>query len=741
MDINVVRLTGEVTTDLNLIEAGHVILTTTVHWDMLSRKWKQRKLIQSIALYVFDDLQLIGGVEGPTYEVVVSRARFIASQLETPQRIVGLATSLANAKDVGDWIGASGSNTYNFAPDVRPVALDIHIQSFDMNHFNSRLLAMAKPTYNAIIKYSPGKPALVFVPSRKQAQLSAIDLVSFAAAGGAASACFLNKALSDTTDNVVAEIKDVSLGQTCMQGVGFLHSGLLASDRAKVEYLFNVGALQVLIVPYSMCWSVRAAAHLVVVMDTVYYEGREHRYVDYPSSDILKMLGKASRQNIDSSAKCLLLCHSPKRDYLKKMIHDPLPIESHLDHYLHDHINAEVVSHTIENKPDAVDYLTWTFYYKRLVQNPNYYNLQGVSHRHISDQLSDLIEAVVSDLAESKCLAVEEDDVELSALNLGMIASHYYIEYTTVELFASSLNAKTKIKGVLEILASSSEFSHMSIRQYDDAVLTKLSQHLPQVLPDGFKINDPATKALILMQCHFSRITVTGDLVSDQSAMLADSIKLLQALVDVISSNGWLRPALAAMEVAQMLTQGLWSKDSSLMQIPHFTAELVERFKSLAEPVESVLDLIDMEDDARNDVLHYTPEKLYDMALFCNAYPNVDVSFNIEGSTSSSGDAEEDVSATAAPGDAVVVRVRLSRDVDEDIMDVNAVNSLGKVISPRFPVEKRECWWLVVGDPHNNTLLSIKRVALMRDTKVCRHLKIYVIIVNVSSYIDCKFHR
>ena len=46
---------------------------------------------------------------------------------------------------------------------------------------------------------------------------------------------------------------------------------------------------------------------------------------------------------------------------LKKFLYEPFPVESHLDHFLHDHVNAKVVVSTIESKQDAVDYLTWTF--------------------------------------------------------------------------------------------------------------------------------------------------------------------------------------------------------------------------------------------------------------------------------------------------------------------------------------------------------------------------------------------
>ena len=41
---------------------------------------------------------------------------------------------------------------------------------------------MTKPVYSAICKYSPKKPVIVYVPSRKQTRLTAVDLLTFCAA-------------------------------------------------------------------------------------------------------------------------------------------------------------------------------------------------------------------------------------------------------------------------------------------------------------------------------------------------------------------------------------------------------------------------------------------------------------------------------------------------------------------------------------------------------------------------------
>ena len=45
---------------------------------------------------------------------------------------------------------------------------------------------------------------------------------------------------------------------------------------------------------------------------------------------------------------------------------------------LPDHLNAEIVAGTITSKQDAMDYITWTYFFRRLVMNPRYLFLKSV---------------------------------------------------------------------------------------------------------------------------------------------------------------------------------------------------------------------------------------------------------------------------------------------------------------------------------------------------------------------------
>lgn len=700
----VVQLMGETAPDLRRVASAKIIVCTTRQWDILSRRWRQRRAIQAVTLFIADDLHFLGGNQGPTLEIVLSRMRYMSSQIETPLRIVGLGASLGNASEVGEWLGVPSKSLFNFSPKVRPIPLEISFIGFDQSNFSSRLLAMGKPVYNSVLK-SQGKPVLIFVPSKRQAQLTAIDLMAYRESLDS-SKSFLGSGKMDMK-SVTSNLSEPSLQQVVSAGIGFVHDGMLDSDFDAVISLYKENILTVLVVPADLCWKIEEKGHAVIIMGTESFDGREKRHVDYPIASILNMMGKASRPNVDSSGKCMILCHTPKKDHLKKLLYDPLPIESHLDHYLHDHLNSEIVTKTIGNMQDAVDYITWTLLYRRFAKNPNYYNLQGTSNNELSEHLSEMVETVVGDLEESKCCQISEETGELIPLNLGMISAYYYIQYTTIELIASSVSAKTKTRGILEILSAASEFSDLSIRQGEERALKIIARNLLHKLPANCEFHDPNTKALILLQSHFSRKNLSTDMRLDQKEIIGQAVTLIQAIVDVISSNGWLKPALAAMELSQMVLQGLWNKDHPLMQIPHFTKEIIQRCEAHdgEEPIESVVDILTLEDDVREDLLRLPQEKMADVAVFCNNYPSVDVTFEVID--------PDEVTA----GDPVQIVVKLEREIDEDDEEED-LSQLGTVLAPLYPKEKKEGWWVVIGDVQKNSLLSLKRVGLQQNQKV-----------------------
>ena len=150
---------------------------------------------------------------------------------------------LALPRGSAEWIGCAPNAIFNFHSSVRPVPLEMHIQGFEIGHVPSRLLAMAKPTYYAITNHALDRAVIVFVPSTKQAQLTAVDLLAFATANGVPRR-FLHSAPEDMAP-FLARIRDPALSHTIAYGIGFLHSGLGVDETRAVKTLYASGAIQV----------------------------------------------------------------------------------------------------------------------------------------------------------------------------------------------------------------------------------------------------------------------------------------------------------------------------------------------------------------------------------------------------------------------------------------------------------------------------------------------------------------
>ncbi|KAJ2003158.1 Pre-mRNA splicing [Coemansia thaxteri] len=696
----VLDATRDAAAELRDAADAHVVLATPDAWDRASRRWRQRarRAVRDVGLVIADDAHRVASA--PAYEAVVARVRLMAAQLGRAVRVVALAAPLANARDVAAWIGAPPAATFAFAPAARAAPLDVRVHASHVAHFASRMAALTPPVFRAV---SDASAALVFVDSRRQCRRLAADLLALAAADG-------RPGLFASPERATADLLDPSLRELARCGVACFHDAMAPADRAAVLALFTSGAVRVLIAAREACWALDdVRAPLVVIMGAERFVGAEHRYADYGAAEVLQMVGRAHAPPPASAACVLMMCLANKTEHFKHVLHEPLTIESCLDTHLHDLMNAEVVAKTIEGKQDAVDYLTWSFLYRRLPQNPNYYGLQGTSHQQLSDYLSELIESTLSDLAAAKCLTIADDDVAVAPTNLGMIAAYYQISYLTVEMFALSLSAKTKLRGVLDIVSAADEFDALPIRHREGAVLSRIAKRLPVPLPsvsvslddagaDESRWSSPRVRTHLLLQAHFSRLVLPPDLAADQAWVLARALPLLQALVDVASSMGWLPPALAAMELSQMTVQAVWEgRDPLVRQVPHLgsSESRLSLCKELA--VESVFDIMDMEDQDRARLLHgLLPPQIAEVAAYVNRYPNIEVQIDIAD--------PDDITC----GSTVSVSLTLDRESDDD--------ELPDAIAPFFPPNgsRAEGWWAVVGDPKSQSLLAVKRVTVAR---------------------------
>ncbi|KAH6604717.1 hypothetical protein Trco_006424 [Trichoderma cornu-damae] len=698
----IVKLTGETAADLKLLEAGDLILATPAQWDVLSRQWKRRKNIQTVQLFIADEIHLLGGHMGYVYEIIVSRMHYIRTQTELPMRVVALSASLANARDIGEWIDAKKHDIYNFSPHVRPVPLELHIQSFSIPHFPSLMLAMAKPAYLAITQMSPDKPAMLFVPSRKQTRGTARDLLAACVADDDEDR-FLHADVEQMRP-LLDRVHEEALAEALSHGVGYYHEALSQSDRRIVKHLYDNGAIQVLVASRDVCWELTSTAHLVIVMGTQYFEGREHRYVDYPLSEILQMFGKALRPSKDGRGRGVLMLPQVKRDYYKKFLNEALPVESHLHNYLHDAFVTEISTKMIESGDDAINWTTFTYFYRRLLGNPSYYGLTSTTHEGLSNYMSDLVETTLRELGESKIIEFDEDDGSVAPQNAAMIGAYYNISYITMQTFLLSLTARTKLKGILEIVTSATEFESIQVRRHEESLLRRIYDRIPVKMAQP-SYDSPHFKAFVLLQAHFSRMQLPIDLAKDQEVLLSRILSLLSAMVDILSSDGHLN-AMNAMEMSQMVVQAMWDRDSPLKQIPHFSPEAVKvandfRIKDIFDFMEAMNP--EENSDYNNLVkrLGLSQKQLAQAAEFTNdKYPDLELEHEVL-------EADE-----IKAGEPAYLSIKITRNVEEEDEHDSTVHA------PFYPAKKMENWWLVVGDDKTRNLLAIKRVTIGRELKV-----------------------
>ena len=686
------KLSDNITSNVKLLAQSHLILATPQQFDALSRNWRKRKNIQRVELFIFDNINEISHESsGYLYENMISRIIFMCSHIDNDIRIVGLSSCLPNGIDLGDWIGVEKENVFNYVPNNRVNPVEIHLQSFATTNHLPYTSTMIRYAFDKIRNKTQSTPSIIYLNSRRNCVEIAQKIISL-------SKIFEWNMLNiedEQNKNYANSLTDNALKTSLLNGVGILYTGMNEKDKKIIQDLYNHNSFPILLITKNFSYDA-PKADMVIVLGTEYFDYKNNRYVNYQADTISEILGSVSSYHY-TVGKLVILTSDNHKSYYKKFISEPAPLESYLYYFLHDSFLNEINNMVITNKQDCLDWLTYTYFYRRIHANPSFYGVTDNSSYGISAYLSELVETTINDMIDLNLIQIQEansteNEEILSPLNGCLIASHYGVSFLTMNIFIKTLTIDSTLKDILLALSYATEFESIPVEKDDISRLAKIEKILPLQYPDNKRLNIVSYKVFVLLQAYFSRISLSVEFTGILRIILGMIEPLVNAMVDILSGEGFLN-ATVAMDLSQMIVQAVWDVDSPLKQIPFFTRDILEKCKELN--VETVYDVMALEDKDREYIVTVEDEKLIKLANFINNYPNIEMDYSIEHSKFKSGEQ-------------IMVHITLRRDDEPETLTVT---------SECYPYEKIERWWIVIGNSSKRELYALKKVTLSRETQ------------------------
>lgn len=137
-------------------------------------------------------------------------------------------------------------------------------------------------------------------------------------------------------------------------------------------------------------------------------------------------------------------------------------------------INAEIAIGTISCLSDAIAYLRWTFFSRRVKMNPSYYGAKSSSEKDLEDFYLEVVKSTMSQLQEQKCIILDESegtDSFVAPTPLGRSCSNFYLLHQTPLQMKKGVNG---LKNVLSQHASDPQSNQgMSLQSFMNKGIAK----------------------------------------------------------------------------------------------------------------------------------------------------------------------------------------------------------------------------------------------------------------------------
>ncbi|KAK6484329.1 putative ATP-dependent DNA helicase HFM1 [Huso huso] len=547
LGLNCKELTGDTEMDdFFEIQDAQLIMTTPEKWDSMTRKWRDNCLVQLVRLFLIDEVHVVKDpTRGATLEVVVSRMKTMHSSLscgsdnpdsKVPMRFVAVSATIPNITDISDWLsdGTEPATCLEMDETHRPVKLRKVVLGFPCSGNQTEFkfdLSLNYKMASIIQTYSDQKPTLVFCATRKGVQQSGSVLAKDAK-------FIMSIEHKQRLQKCANSLQDSKLRDLVMYGVGFHHAGMEVSDRKKIESVFTLGDLPVLFTTSTLAMGVNLPAHLVVIKSTMHYIGG--MFQEYSETDILQMIGRAGRPQFDTTATAVIMTRFQTKEKYTHLVSGADTIESSLHKHLVEHLNAEIVLHTISNVKVALDWIRSTFLYIRALKNPSHYGFPpGLDRAGIEAKLQELCLKNLNALSSIGLITMDED-INFKPTETGKLMARYCIAYDTMKQFTLVPGTGT-LSDLLTLISKSKEFSDVQLRVNEKRTLNTLNKDKNRItirFPIDGKIKNNEMKVNCLIQAQLGCMAVQDfGLTQDTGRIFRNGTRLTKCLSEFFAQH------------------------------------------------------------------------------------------------------------------------------------------------------------------------------------------------------------
>ncbi len=310
-------------------DAPIVVMTTEVLRNML---YARGGVIPNLACVVLDEVHFLADPQrGPVWEEVIVH-------LPPHTQLVGLSATIANARELADWISSVHGDTHLVESAERPVPL-LHEYAVGVRHgdlYRAPLFRGNKPNHELLremerlrisrrarpprrialledLAEEDQLPGIVFIFSRQGCDDAVRQCVDeqFQLTSREASEHAI--ALFDTAVQSLTSRDQHALGlaevrRGFVRGIAAHHAGQVPPIKEAIEQGFADGALQLVFATETLALGINMPARTVVLERLSRYTSAGHARLS--SSEFIQIGGRAGRRGLDTEGR-VIVAHSP----------------------------------------------------------------------------------------------------------------------------------------------------------------------------------------------------------------------------------------------------------------------------------------------------------------------------------------------------------------------------------------------------------------------------------------------